>query len=76
MQAALACMHLCESVVLQANDIGEALATVKETLRNDDGELQIQQEAQKTLHGVLLPRASAAAAASADAAAKAAAPDA
>jgi len=39
LQAALACMHLCEARVLQTRDIGEALSAVKEVLRDDDGEL-------------------------------------
>jgi len=39
MQAALACMHLCESRILKSRDIGDALSAAKEVLRDDDGAL-------------------------------------
>jgi hypothetical protein len=43
MQAAVACMTLCEPVVLAARDIGEALTNVKEALRTSgDGEELLQ----------------------------------
>lgn len=44
MQAALACITLCEPSVLEARDIGDALTGVKEVLRliGDDGEQLVQ----------------------------------
>ena len=43
MQTALACMSLCEPIVLEARDIGDALTSVKEVLRlSGDGEQLVE----------------------------------